>query len=441
MSVIRSPPSIRNSVPGITPLDGTPGNKRPRPESSDESVFEDQMCSKIETLISKSIEKEMGKIVQNIKESLEKTIEVSIQKSIQEGLKALEVDLSTCRNHHKELVAIKQQEKRMNEKVQQLEKQNKQLMDKLESLELYSRRNNVKILGLKESKGERCIDAVISILANANISLSLTDIATAHRVYSTTNPRPVVVQFLYPEKKRLLLSSQVAIKEKLKITVVEDIPEDLRAARNVLFPILHKAKSMFGDTNARVRGNKLIFNGKVYGLDNLDLLPPQLHPAEVFTRAKEDKMAFFTKLSPFSNHYQCKIRIEGIDFNCCEQYLMYSKAIHFNDTQQADNILKAADPVTQKRLGSKIAGFKKGLWNKKVQNVMETGLVAKFTQNPTLKGILLSTSNKILIEANKHDTYWSCGLPLFDDKVWSKEEWLGQNKLGGLLMKVRGCLK
>ena len=108
---------------------------------------------------------------------------------------------------------------------------------------------------------------------------------------------------------------------------------------------------------------------------------------------------------------------------------------------QADNILKATDPVIQKRLGSQITGFKKEVWKKKALSVMESGLTAKFTQNSTLRDLILSTNNKMLIEANKNDRFWSCGVPLFDEKVWNTENWLGQNALGELLMKVRESLK
>ena len=68
--------------------------------------------------------------------------------------------------------------------------------------------------------------------------------------------------------------------------------------------------------------------------------------------------------------------------------------------------------------------------------MMGTGLFAKFNQNSLLKHSLLSTDNKTLIEANKYDRYWSRGLSLFDDKIWSQKEWKGKNILGQLLMKV-----
>ena len=347
---MRSPPCTRNSVTGITPLQGTP-SKQPRPESNDESFVEEQICSNIETLISQSIEKEMGKIVEKVKSSVQQIVEVSIQKGIQEGLQALEIDLSACQKHHEEISAIKQRENKLKHQVEVLENENKHLSDTLENLERYTRRNNVKILGLKECKGENCRETVIALLAEANICVAPTDIATAHRIYSSTMPRPMIVQFLYADKKQMLLKSREQLKEKSKINVVDDIPDELRAARKILSPILYKAKAEFGDGNARIRGNKLIVKERVYSVNDLESLPQQLRPSDVFTRWRDDSVAFYTKMSPFSNHFPSNFRIEGIEFNCCEQFYMYSKALHFNDKQQADKILSAIDPVTQKKTG------------------------------------------------------------------------------------------
>ena len=120
MNVIRSPPCTRNPIPGISPLDGTP-NKRLRPASNDDCVFEDQMCSKIESLISESIKKEMGTIVEKLKTSVKETVENCIQKSIQDGLQALEIDLSECRKHHMDMAALKQHENQMRDKIKVLE--------------------------------------------------------------------------------------------------------------------------------------------------------------------------------------------------------------------------------------------------------------------------------------------------------------------------------
>ena len=84
---MRSPPCTRSLVPGITSIDGTP-NKRLRPASNDDSVFEDQMCSKIETLISKSFEKEMEKIVESLKTSIKKLWKRAFRKVSRKDYKA-----------------------------------------------------------------------------------------------------------------------------------------------------------------------------------------------------------------------------------------------------------------------------------------------------------------------------------------------------------------
>ena len=262
MSVMRSPPCTQISVTGITPL-------------------QEQICSKIKTLISQSVEKEMGKITEKVKSSVQQIVEVSIQKSIQEGLQALEPDLSACQKHHEEISAIKQRENKLKHQ-EALENENKHLSDKLEILERYSRRNNVKILGLKESKGENCRQTVLALLAIVNICVAQTDIATAHRIYSSTMPRPIIVQFWYADKKQLLFKAREQLKEKSKTNVVDDILDELRAARQILSPILYKAKAEFGDGNARIRGNKLIVNETVYSVNDLESLLQQLRPSDVF---------------------------------------------------------------------------------------------------------------------------------------------------------------
>ncbi len=44
------------------------------------------------------------------------------------------------------------------------------------------------------------------------------------------------------------------------------------------------------------------------------------------------------------------------------------------------------------------------------ERVMLEGIKAKFGQNPHLRTYLLSTDEKVLVEANPRDTHWSCGL-------------------------------
>ena len=114
---------------------------------------------------------------------------------------------------------------------------------------------------MKESNSENCKDTVIATLASAGIKLVSSDIATAHRIFSSTSPRPIIVQFLYPDQKQQALQARTKVKETSKVTIVDDIPDEIREAKKILFPIMYKEKAEYGDTRARIRGNKLILNG------------------------------------------------------------------------------------------------------------------------------------------------------------------------------------
>ena len=67
--------------------------------------------------------------------------------------------------------------------------------------------------------------------------------------------------------------------------------------------------------------------------------------------------------------------------------------------------------------------------------------MAKFSQNSRLKAILLSTEDKIIVEASPYDTIWGIGLYWEDDRVLDINKWRGQNLLGKALMEVREKLR
>ena len=69
-------------------------------------------------------------------------------------------------------------------------------------------------------------------------------------------------------------------------------------------------------------------------------------------------------------------------------------------------------------------------------NCMTKALRAKFSI-PKLRSYLMQTTDKILVEANPGDRYWSCGLAKENKRIANQEHWLGENKLGELLMDLR----
>lgn len=140
---------------------------------------------------------------------------------------------------------------------------------------------------------------------------------------------------------------------------------------------------------------------------------------------------------PLSQWYYSDFEIDGILFNCCEQWMMYSKAILFNDFEKAQGILKESKANIQRKLGRQILYFKEETWLKNRVEIVYQGNLAKFSQNDQLKCYILGTSNKYLAEASPNDLIWGIGFSTVDENRLFKEKWRGQNMLGEILMKIR----
>lgn len=138
-----------------------------------------------------------------------------------------------------------------------------------------------------------------------------------------------------------------------------------------------------------------------------------------------------------SNWYLSDFTINNIKFTSMEQYMMYSKALLFNDRDIANEILKTDDVAAIKALGRQVSGYVESDWSGLRQLVIYEGLYAKFSQNEVLKKQLLDTKDVTLAECAVKDTIWGIGLSMKDEGRFNKYKWKGQNLLGYSLMAVR----
>lgn len=152
-----------------------------------------------------------------------------------------------------------------------------------------------------------------------------------------------------------------------------------------------------------------------------------------------EKFTFFWS-GIFSQWHPAAFNIDGIFYNCAEQYMMAEKARLFKDDVMEMRIMKAALPSDQKRLGRQVTGFDLDIWNSKAKDIVYRGNYAKFTQNENLKQELLKTVGTTLVEASPHDTIWGIGLLRSDRKALNRNTWRGTNWLGEILTKVRDDL-
>ncbi len=143
---------------------------------------------------------------------------------------------------------------------------------------------------------------------------------------------------------------------------------------------------------------------------------------------------------PFSQWHPCKFRVNGMEFNCAEQFMMHGKAILFGDVEVAQKILETATPKEQKALGRKVRNFDEAIWALFREGIVYTASYAKFTQNFELQEVLLATKGTTLVEASPRDRIWGIGLGADNPKAQTRAEWRGQNLLGETLTRVREAI-
>lgn len=144
--------------------------------------------------------------------------------------------------------------------------------------------------------------------------------------------------------------------------------------------------------------------------------------------------------SCFSQWYDCKFSVDGVEYSTAEQYMMSQKALLLGDRKIYNEIMNAGHPNEYKALGRKISGFDEKTWVQHRTDIVTRGNVAKFTQNQELKRFLISTNNRILVEASPYDTIWGIGMKSDDPKCENPDCWKGQNLLGFCLMEARDII-
>lgn len=139
----------------------------------------------------------------------------------------------------------------------------------------------------------------------------------------------------------------------------------------------------------------------------------------------------------YSQWHKAPMTIDKVEYNSCEQYMMHQKALLFGDNEIAELIMKETNPREQKKYGRMIKNFDKSTWDKNCLAIVYEGNLAKFSQNADLKEEMLSTGNRIFVEASPLDNIWGIGLDENAEGIENPSYWLGLNLLGQALTIVK----
>lgn len=152
------------------------------------------------------------------------------------------------------------------------------------------------------------------------------------------------------------------------------------------------------------------------------------------------KLVLFSH-GPFSQWHPSVFKHEGLEFNCCEQWMMYQKARLFGDEASQAKVMASKSPREQKALGRKVSPFRPREWEAACDAIVFEGNWLKFTQNGELGERLLATEERLLAEASPWDQVWGIGLGAWHKDAQEPSKWKGSNRLGKALMRVREKLR
>ena len=140
---------------------------------------------------------------------------------------------------------------------------------------------------------------------------------------------------------------------------------------------------------------------------------------------------------PFSQFAHSPFTLLDFTFSCCEQWMMFNKAMVFKDGAIAEKIVSTTDPWAIKRYGRQVANFDDDVWMERAYDIVLQGNRAKFQQNSQFYRALTDTVGKVLVEASPTDRRWGIGLSTNNPLRWDPSQWRGTNLLGQVLTELR----
>ena len=141
--------------------------------------------------------------------------------------------------------------------------------------------------------------------------------------------------------------------------------EAVENQRKLLQPILKLTRGIENyQGKCKLEDKYLVIHEKKYGTRDLHKLPNDLSGFHASSKLdiKNDVRALFRELSQFSNFHPTNFTVDGVSYNCSEQFIQNQKALLFNDMDTSDQIMISTTPLEYKDLCKSVKGFKEEIW-------------------------------------------------------------------------------
>ncbi|KST62841.1 NADAR family protein [Mastigocoleus testarum] len=131
----------------------------------------------------------------------------------------------------------------------------------------------------------------------------------------------------------------------------------------------------------------------------------------------------------FSNFSQHGFKLDGDWWITSEHYFQAQKFVE-TDRLWFERIRDVTTPKDAANMGRSRKHPLRNDWESVKDEIMCRAVLCKFQNHLEIQEILFATGDELIVENARSDYYWGCGA-----------DGTGKNKLGKILMKVRGILR
>ena len=412
---------------------------------------------KMEARLMASITTNRDKDISEVETRLNANIKSTIDTSIKDAQKVMQTSPCTAvqnnpliQSHSTEIKGLREENLRLNRKVQQLAAEQVKMKRQLNKIESKNLDRSLIIRGITEETKETETttgDKIHHILADIMQGKTDNDrLLTARRIviksckclgrFNRSRIRPVSVEFLHKEDTDFILDNQFDLAKEVYVDC--EYPTETERKQKTLLPIL-KAVKWLPDykRQSRLEDDKLVLKGRLYTVNMLHQLPDKLNAFKVTSREDASTVGFFGEINPLSNFYLSSFTYDGIQYISSEQIIQANKAKYFGDLDIQTMILGCTTSLECKTLSKQIRNVDNSKWEEVAGTICYLGIQVKFHQNPYAMDMLIcKTGSKRIVECAT-DGLGATGVPLSDPTSLDEMKWISQGILGQILESIR----
>ena len=412
---------------------------------------------KMEARLTVSITSNRDKEISDMETRLNANIRSTIDTSIKDALKVMQTSICTAvqnnpliQTHNLEIKDLREENIRLNRKVQQLSAEQVKMKRHLNKIEAKNLDRSMIIRGIIEEIKETEATLIEKIhrilLAIMNGETEEDKLESAHQIgiisckrlgrFNKNRIRPVSVEFKHKEDTDFILENHFDLAKGVYVDC--EYPAETEKKRKTLLPILKAAKRLPDyKRQSRLEDDKIVLKGRPYTVGMLNQLPDELNAFKVTSKEDSQTVGFFGEINPLSNFHEAPFVHEGTRYISSKQFIQANKAKYFGDLNTQDLILGCTTSLECKILWKQIRNFDDSKWDEVAGTVCYPGLQAKFQQNPhAMDTLIRKTGNKRIVECAS-DRLWATGIPLNDPNCLDDTKWIGQGILGQMLESIR----